>query len=68
MDYLELLGFISTPNDSDYHNLRNWKTVIAIKTIDPPNKTAEEELRSALEGSDVLSPKVDIIIKEKLES
>ena len=67
MEYLELLGFISTPNDSGYQNQRNWKTVIAIKTIDPPNKTAEEELRSALESSDILSPKIDSIVQKKLE-
>ena len=67
MEYLELLGFISTPNNSDYRNQRNWKTVLAVKTIEPPNKTAAEELESVLQTLDLRSPKVDSMVKSKLE-
>ena len=67
MEHLELLGFISTPNNSDYRNQRSWKTVLAVKTIEPPNKTAAEELESVLQTLDLRSPKVDSMVKSKLE-
>ena len=66
MDYLEMLGFITTPNPLGYNNQHYWKTVKARRTIVPPDKEADDELKSALNNVDLYSPNIDRLIKEKM--
>ena len=67
MEYLELIGFIHS--DNSYYRKRNdWKTVVAVKTIDPPNKKAAEVLLNSLRDVDVYSPKIDHLLADKLST
>ena len=67
MDYLETLGFITTPNPSEYNNQHYWKTVKARRTIIPPDKEAVDELKSALNKVDLYSPNINRLIDEKMK-
>lgn len=64
MEYLEQLGFIYTKNYRD--ELSGWRTVRLINTIDPPNTTFAHWLKSALNEVDVLSPRINELIEEKI--
>lgn len=66
MDYLETLGFITTPNPLGRNNQHCWKTVKARRTIIPPNKEAANELQSALNKVDLYLPNIDRLIYEKM--
>ena len=67
MNYLEILGFIFTPDQSTYYDDGDWKTVQSTKTIVPPNNKAAEYLVSALNDVDLYSPDINRLIDEKMK-
>ena len=66
MDYLETLGFITTPNPLGRNNQHYWKTVKARRTGIPPNEEATNELQSALNKVDLYLPNIDRLIYKKM--
>jgi len=60
LEYLEILGFIETPNWRKTQ--KQWKTVLAKKTITPPDMQAAEDLIATFKCVKLDDPEIDNII------